>query len=167
MFELVVLVAIAMSVVAGVQGRRARRELTVRLEELSRDVPSDPATGLLRRAAYEQRVTGELKRAERFGGTVDVTVWTVVDGDPDAFGRAAANRLHVPEIGFRLGARVFCFVHPDARRPAEHDLVARVRQATAFAQADVGIAAWPGDAAGAGRLLLHAVERLSGEPPRP
>ncbi|MBC7644154.1 MAG: hypothetical protein H7123_03440 [Thermoleophilia bacterium] len=119
--------------------------------------PVDDATGLLNQRAYLPRITSELKRAQRSNASVWLSVWTVTDGDPDRFGRVAADGLRFPEVGFRLDERVFCFARPGASEPIRTDLLARLRAAGPREQTAVGEVTWRAGDPDAMRLLHAAI----------
>jgi diguanylate cyclase (GGDEF)-like protein len=110
---------------AGLEAERARNEALVReLDQLSRE---DPLTGVGNRRAWEERVAGELLRANRQGGTLSVIVCdldhfkTVNDTLGHAAGdrvlRAASTllteRVRGSDFVARLGGDEFCVLCPD------------------------------------------------------
>lgn len=132
---------------------RLSRELAV-----ARDLPPvDEVTGLLSERAFIHRVTSELKRAQRSGASVWLGVWTIVEGDPDRFGRIAADVLRFPEAGFRISDRVFCFIRPLVTRQQRADLVLRLRTAAPRRTSASGEATWTGGSTDAMALLQAAI----------
>lgn len=152
---IILLVISCISVLAAVEAAVERRRLGARLDRARRELPKDEATGLLNHRAFRQRILGEIKRAKRGGGSVWLSVWTVVDGDPDQFGRVAADGLRFPETGFRLAERVFCFTRPNATDEHRGDLARRLRQGAPRARAAVGEARWAGGSVEDAMALLH------------
>jgi hypothetical protein len=158
--QLALAIAIFLLVCAGIEGIFARRRYEQEILRARRVLPVDEQTGLLNHRAYLQRVSGELKRAHRAKGNVWLGVWTVVDGDPDRFGRLAADGLHFPEVGFRLAERVFCFVRPNVDDDLRSDVHARLRRAAPRERAAVGEAIWLDGDPDAMRLLDTAIGRM-------
>ena len=134
------------------RGRLQQEIITARAQR-----PIDDATGLLNQRAYLPRITGELKRAQRSHANVWLSVWTVTEGDPDRFGRVAADGLRFPEVGFRLDERVFCFARPGSTEPIRTDLLARLRATGPREKTAVGEVTWRAGDPDAMRLLHAAI----------
>lgn len=154
------LIVTVLLLLAGVEGLASRRRIEGEIARARRVLPVDESTGLLNHRAYLQRVTGELKRAHRGKGNVWLGVWTVVEGDPERFGRLAAGSVHFPEVGFRLAERVFCFVRPNIDDDLRADLHGRLRRAAPREKAAVGEAVWQGGDTDAMALLDTAIGRM-------
>jgi hypothetical protein len=142
-------------------GLVARTKIQHKIDDARRQRPVDEGTGLLNQRAYLHRITGELKRAQRSHSNVWLGVWTVVDGDPDRFGRVAADGLRFPEVGFRLAERVFCFVRPGITEDQRADLLLRLRSGAPREKAASGEVTWTGGQTDAMRLLHIAIEGMS------
>lgn len=120
---------VAVSVVALLvllDGLVRRRRLQRVVERAWREVPRDAETGLFDKRACQQRIAVEIKRAARSGGSVWVGIVTVVDGDPDRFGRLLHDSLRVPEVAFRLTDQVVCIARPDLAPDEREDLIGRI-----------------------------------------
>ena len=155
--HIVLLIVAALGLVGVIDAfvTRARLEADIATARASR--PVDDTTGLLNQRAYLPRITGELKRAQRSRSNVWLSVWTITDGDPDRFGRVAADGLRFPEVGFRLDERVFCFARPGATEAVRNDLLARLRTAGPREQVAVGEVTWRAGDPDAMRLLHAAI----------
>lgn len=151
---------LAILVLAIFEGTISQRRLRAEIARARHIVPTDDATGLLNHHAYRQRIAGELKRAARADGSVWLVVVTVVDGDPEQFGRVAADGLRFPEVGFRLAERVFCFVRPNASAEQRRDVLARLRAAQPTMSAAIGQSAFPDGPAEPVALLHDAIARM-------
>jgi hypothetical protein len=162
MFSVVLVIVGLIAVVAIVEGLVARRTLGAQLVEARAVVPIDEATGLLNHRAYAQRVTGEIKRAGRTHNNLWLSVWTIVEGDSDQFGRIAADSLRFPEIGFRLDERVYCFLRPGIDEAGQRELYTRLAAATRRVRIAVGEQTWtPSDSSIDARALLNsAIDRM-------
>lgn len=158
---IVLYIVFGFALLGGVEAMLARRSLRVEIQNARRQLPTDSATGLLNHRAYLQRISGELKRAKRSGGTVWLSVWTVVEGDADQFGRVAADGLRFPEVGFRLSDQVFCFARPNATDEQRGELAMRVRNGAPRTRAAVGEVHFrSGDSEDAMQLLHEAIGKL-------
>lgn len=158
--QLALAIATVVLILVGVEGIFGRRRAEAEITRARRVLPVDESTGLLNHRAYLQRVTGELKRARRGKGNVWLGVWTVVDGDPDRFGRLAADGIRFPEVGFRLAERVFCFVRPNVDDDLRTDVHSRLRRAAPRERAAVGEAIWVDGEPDAMELLDTAIGRM-------
>lgn len=145
------------ALIALVDGVLRRRRLNRSVERAWLEVPRDPETGLFDRRVCLQRVAAELKRARRGGGSVWVGVVTVVEGDPDRFGRMLHDGMRLPEVGFRIGERVVCVARPDLDESRRSELLGRIVAAAPRERLAIGEAIWrstdDGDAA---QLLRRA-----------
>lgn len=158
--KIVLLFINAISLALIVEGVISLRRLQRRIIDASLSGPYDEETGLLNQRAFVSRVTSELKRAQRTGGELWVGVWTIVDGDPARFGRVAADSLRFPEVGFRLGEQVFCFVRPDMHEDVRDEFHRRIRSSTPRERAAIGEAVWNGGDPDAMALLHAAIEEM-------
>ena len=153
----IALVAVVVaSLVALVDGLTRRRTLQRTLDRAWHEVPRDGETGLYDRRVCLQRVAAELKRAGRGGGTVWVGMVTVLDGNPDRFGRMLADSLRVPEVAFRLDERVVCIARPDLDAAEREDLLGRIGASAPREHLAFGEVVWRGAADGDARVLLEA-----------
>ncbi len=152
---LLILIVFAMGLV--VEGLWRVRILRRQIVEARDNGPIDDETGLYNHRAFVERVTAEMKRAQRVGGSVWIGVWTVVEGDPDRFGRVACDGLRFPEVGFRLSDRVFCFARPDMRSELREEFHRRIRSSAPRERAAVGEAVWRGGEPDAMGLLNRAI----------
>jgi hypothetical protein len=157
---LVLLIVIGLSLLATIDALISRRKVTRDIAEARSRLPVDEETGLLNHRAYLQRTTGELKRAKRSKGNLWLGVWTVTEGDPDRFGRVAADGLRFPEVGFRLSERVFCFTRPEITEQLRRDLHSRLRTAAPREKVSIGEVLWNGGEPDAMKLLDEAVARV-------
>jgi hypothetical protein len=153
----IALVVVALvALVALVDGLVRRRSLLHTLDRAWRDVPRDAETGLLDRRACPQRIAAELKRAGRGGGSVWVGMVTVLDGDPDRFGRMLFDSLRVPEVAFRIGERVVCIARPDLSPHLREDLLGRIGASAPRERLAIGETVWRGPGDGDANRVLHA-----------
>lgn len=160
----IALVLVACSAaVALVDGLLRRRRLSHALERAWRDVPLDHATGLLDRRACLQRIAAELKRARRGNGSVWVGVVTVVEGDPDRFGRLLHDSMRTPEVGMRIGERVVCIARPSLDARSRSELLGRIRAAAPRERLALGEAAWLSPADGDAADLLRRASDATAE----
>lgn len=158
--KIILLITIAVALVLIVDGVIALRRLGRRIDDARAHGPMDEETGLWNQRAYLPRVTAEMKRAQRVGGSLWIGVWTVVDGDPHRFGRVASDGLRFPEVGFRLGERVFCFVRPDMRDDLREEFHRRLRSSAPRERAACGEALWRGGEPDAMALLHAAIDQM-------
>lgn len=152
--------ACALGVIGTLEGLIARRRVQRQLQLAHEHRPTDESTGLWNERAYMHRVESELKRVQRGGSNLWLGVWTVVDGDPERFGRMAADGIRFPEIGFRLSDRVFCFVRPAMSVERRDDLHRRLRNAAPRERSAIGEIVWRGGEPDAMRLLHAAIDRM-------
>lgn len=153
----IALVVVALvSLGALVDGLVRRAAMARTLDRAWRDVPRDAETGLLDRRACAQRIAAELKRAGRSGGTVWVGMVTVLDGDPNRFGRMLCDSLRVPEVAFRIGERVVCIARPDLSPPLREDLLGRIGASAPRERLAIGETTWRGAGDGDATRVLHA-----------
>ena len=150
-----------------VDGLLRRRRLARTLERAWLEVPRDPETGLFDRRVCLQRVAAELKRARRSDGSVWVGVVTVVDGDPDRFGRLLHDGMRLPEVGFRIGERVMCIARPDLDEHQRAELLGRIAAAGPRERLAVGEAMWRSTADGDASDVLRRASGAMTEVPAP
>ncbi|MCW2925560.1 MAG: hypothetical protein JWM98_2964 [Thermoleophilia bacterium] len=146
-----------------VEGLVRRRRLRRTVERAWRDVPRDAETGLFDRRVCLQRVAAELKRARRGGGSVWVGVITVLEGDPDRFGRLLHDSMRLPEVGFRIGDQVMCIARPDLDATGREDLLGRIAAAAPRERLAVGEGWWRGADDGDAAALLGRASRATEE----
>ena len=141
-----------------IDSRRALRRL---IRDAPDHAPVDVETGLLSRAAFEQRLVGEVKRAQRFDGTVLVSLWLVASGDAVSFGAGVAQQLRFPETGFRLHDRLFCVMASNLSADDELGFAVRLgRCAGATDIVEHGSARYPAEGAELGALFDAAAAEL-------
>lgn len=132
---------VAISSLAAVEGALVRAHLLRRARSASRDIPIDDASGLFDHRVFDARVAGELKRLERMPeAEFWLSVWHVSrPDDADAFGRAAADALEFPAMGFRLDDTTFCFARITEHTDESQELLQRLTVASAAWPASVGV----------------------------
>jgi hypothetical protein len=140
-----------------------RRRLTHALARAWDDVPRDIETGLLDRRVCLQRIAAELKRARRGGGSVWLGVVTIVEGDPDRFGRLLHDSMRTPEVGFRIAERVICVARPDLDPARRGELLGRIAAAAPRERLAIGEATWSGVDDGDAAGLLHRASGATAE----
>lgn len=160
---IVLAVVALLALLALVDGVLRRQRLTRTLERAWLDVPRDAPTGLFDRRVCLQRVAAELKRARRGGGTVWVGVVTVVDGDPDRFGRLLFDGMRLPEVGFRIGERVMCVARPDLDDGHRDELLGRIAAAAPRERLAIGEATWRSAEDGDAAQLLQRASSATNE----
>lgn len=143
------------SLVALIDGLVRRRGLLRTVEQAWLEVPRDPETGLFDRRTCLQRIAAELKRAGRGGGTVWVGMVTVLDGNPDRFGRMLHDSIRVPEVAFRLDERVVCIARPDLSPAEREDLLGRIGASAPRERLAFGEVVWTGPTDGDARAVLE------------
>lgn len=105
-------VVLGLAVLALVEAVVERWSLRGRMEHARHHAPADPETGLLTADAFEQRARAEIKRAERYRGTVSFSFWNVNLSDPVAFGASLRDLLRFPEVGFRMSGSLYAVIAP-------------------------------------------------------
>ena len=110
---------------------------------------SDELTSLPSRAAWEERLPQELKRAEREGWQVSVALF-VLDGElDDATIRETtfswASQLRGTDLMARYDTNAFAAAFPGCSLGSAMQLADRMREAASGVEAFVGVACWDGE----------------------
>jgi hypothetical protein len=115
-----------LAIVAVVEAVVERQALRKKMEWARHNAPADPETALLTVEAFQARAVAELKRAERYKGTVSIGFWNVEMGDPVEFGCHVRETLRFPEVGFRMSGSLFAVVSPSDDVAARDALPSRI-----------------------------------------